>query len=705
MHISAVILIVTMLAGCLCAFASPTRRLTGRNPRRRTHPFNVHDLWAMQRISEPQVSPDGQKIVFVVRQTDFQANCGRDDLWLINLDGSGLRQLTTHPSGSRQPRWSPDGKWIYFLSARDSSTQIFRISADGGEAHQVTRLPVDVRCFAIAPDGRHLAVSLEVFPQARSLAETAKRLEQISKRQATGRIYDRLFVRHWDAWKDGRRAHLFSLRLGAALPVENAADLTAGMDADVPSKPFGGPEEFTFTPDSKGLVFAARNVGRQEAWSTQFDLYYVPRDGSAAPRLLTPGNRATITQPVFSPDGQYLAYRAMVRPGYESDRFRIVVRRWPAGKPRVLTEDWDRSAATIVWSPDGRTIYTTADNLGQHSLFAVDVQTGQVRELLHQGRVSDVAAIADRLVFGLRHLCSPVELHTLEIAGSARRSRPDQSVPRQLTRINARRLATIRFGEPEQFTFRGWNGEQVYAYIVKPADFDPRKKYPVALLIHGGPQSSFGNDFHYRWNPQIYAGAGYAALMIDFHGSTGYGQRFTDSINGHWGDRPLEDLKKGLAAALRRYPWTDGRRVAGLGASYGAYLVNWIHGVWPGRFRCLVCHDGNLDERMAYYETEELWFPEWERGGTPWEKPGAYTRHNPIEHVHRWQTPTLVIHGGRDFRVVDTQGLATFTALQRRGIPSQLLYFPDENHWVLKPANSIQWHETVLSWLDRWCRK
>jgi dipeptidyl aminopeptidase/acylaminoacyl peptidase len=288
---------------------------------------------------------------------------------------------------------------------------------------------------------------------------------------------------------------------------------------------------------------------------------------------------------------------------------------------------------------------------------------------------------------------SPRELYSVKLDGSDLRP---------VTSINSEKLAAARMGEPEQFTFKGWNDETVYGYIVRPVDFDPEKSYPVAFLIHGGPQGSFGNDFHYRWNPQAYTGAGYAAVMVDFHGSVGYGQAFTDSIGRDWGGKPLEDLQKGLAAALKKYPWMDGDRVCALGASFGGYMVNWIAGNWPDRFRCLVNHDGNLDERLAYYDTEELWFPEWDHGGTPWDNPEGFEKHNPVNFVKNWKTPMLVIHGAYDYRVVDTQGISTFTALQRRGIPSKFLYFPDENHWVLKPHNSILWHETVIGWLDRW---
>jgi dipeptidyl aminopeptidase/acylaminoacyl peptidase len=306
-----------------------------------------------------------------------------------------------------------------------------------------------------------------------------------------------------------------------------------------------------------------------------------------------------------------------------------------------------------------------------------------------------MAPAGERIVFARDDLTSPVELYTVGAGGED---------ARRVTKINDDRVSAARMGQPEQFAFAGWNGEKVYAYVVKPVDFDSGRNYPVVFLIHGGPQGSFGNDFHYRWNPQAYAGAGYAAVMVDFHGSTGYGQEFTDSIRGDWGGKPLVDLQKGLAAALKRYPWMDGERVCALGASFGGYMVNWIAGSWPDRFRCLVNHDGNLDERMAYYDTEELWFPEWDHEGTPWTNPEGYEKHNPVNYVANWKTPMLVVHGALDYRVVDTQGISTFTTLQRLGIPSKLLYFPDENHWVLQPANSIQWHDTVIEWLDRWTK-
>ena len=654
--------------------------------------FSVQELVRMDRISDPQPSPDATTIAFVRRQTDIEADKGRTDIWLTDIDGENLRPVAEHEASDSSPRWSADGESLYFLSSRAGSSQVWRAGADGGEPQQITDLPLDVSGFLLSPDGASLALALDVFPDCDSLDCTRGRLDEQETDKASGRIYDQIFVRHWDTWKDGRRSHLFHYPIGGG-PV---VDLMPGMQADSPSKPFGGTEEVAFTPDGNGLVFTARDVGSTEPWSTDFDLYFVPVDGSSPPRCLTEANEAWDTQPVFSPDGRTLAYLAMERPGFEADRFRIVLMDWKTGQRKILTEGWDYSAGSIVFSASGDNLYTTASDRGQVSLFSIEIGSGEPRKLIGEGHVRSPAVAGDKIVYGLDTLGSPVDLFLLD---------PGTGESRQLTRVNAERLARVALGEAEQFSFPGWNDETVYGYVVKPANFEPSQSYPVAFLIHGGPQGSFGNDFHYRWNPQTYTGAGYAAVMIDFHGSVGYGQAFTDSIRGDWGGKPLEDLQKGLAAALENNPWMDGDRVCALGASYGGYMINWIAGNWPERFRCLVNHDGTLDQRMMYFSTEELWFPEWEHGGPFWENPEGHERHNPVLFVDQWQTPMLVIHGALDFRLPETQGLAAFTALQRRGIPSRFLYFPDENHWVLRPSNSILWHETVLDWLDRWLRE
>jgi dipeptidyl aminopeptidase/acylaminoacyl peptidase len=663
--------------------------------RAETHPFSVHDMLAMDRISDPRVSPDGKLVAFAVRSTDLAANKGRQAIHLAAVDGSWERRLTSSSGNDTQPRWAPDGAYLYFLSTRSGSSQVWRLPMAGGEAEQVTNLPLDVDALEVAPDGSFLVFSLPVFP-GRTPDETKATLDEKAAAKATGVIYDRLLFRHWDAWSDGTRNHLFVYRLAS----KELVDLMGAMDADCPSKPFGGSEEYDISPDARTLVFAAKAVGREEAWSTNFDLWAVPVDGSAPPRQLT-SNPAWDTQPKFSPDGKTLAYLAMRRAGFEADRFDIVLRDWASGSERRVTlraDDsprGDRSPSELLWSRDGKEIVCSADHLGQHALFALEVATGKARILVAEGTVTSPQRAGERILYGLHSLLGPTELYTVARTGGD---------VRRVTHLNDAKVGAARFGKAEQFTFKGAGGDTVYGYIVYPVDFDPAKRYPVAFLIHGGPQGSFGNDFHYRWNPQAYAGHGYAAVMIDFHGSTGYGQAFTDAISDDWGGKPLEDLKLGLAFALEKYPFLDGERVGALGASYGGYMINWIAGAWPDAFKCLVCHDGNLDERMAYFDTEELWFPEWEHGGTPWDNPEGYRKHNPVELAKNWRTPMLVIHGGKDYRVVETQGMSTFTLLQRKGIPSKFLYFPDENHWVLKPANSILWHETVLAWLDQWLK-
>ncbi len=653
--------------------------------------LTIDDMLAMQRVSDPQVSPDGKQIAFSVRDTDLAANRGRFDLWLVGTDGSGQRRLTSHPENDTDPRWSPDGKFIYFMSARSGSSQVWRIAVAGGEAEQVTKLPLDLNGYTLFPDGRRLIVAIDVYPDAKTLADTVKKDEARDKSKVKAQAYDSLLFRHWDQWEDGKFSHVF---VWDPSKPDDAKDLTAGQATDSPTHPFGGMEEIDISPDGKQVAFVARVAGRQNAWQTNTNVFLVAADGRSKPVDLTSTNPAYDFTPSFSPDGKWLALTQMKRAGYEGDRQRLSVIEVATRKTRVLTESWDRSAGDVQWSADGKTIYTDSDNIGNHSLFAIDAASGTAKLLVDKGTNGSPRVAGDRIVFMRDTLSSPVELYSVKTDGSELR---------QLTHLNDERVKKITWGAYEQFSFKGAKGDTVHGFALKPAGFTGGK-VPVAFLIHGGPQGSFGDHFHYRWNPGVYSAAGFGAVFIDFHGSTGYGQAFTDAINGDWGGAPYEDLMLGLDAALAKFPWLDGNRAVALGASYGGYMINWING-HTDRFKALVCHDGNLDERMAYYDTEELWFPEWEHGGTPWEKPEGYLKHNPIDYVKNWKTPTLVVHGAKDFRVVDTQGMSTFTALQRKGIASRFLHFPDENHWVLKPQNSKLWHDEVLSWIARWTKK
>jgi dipeptidyl aminopeptidase/acylaminoacyl peptidase len=658
-------------------------------------PFTPDDLVRMKRLSDPQVSPDGRYVAYALSETDMDADRRRTDLWLIDLTSKDTtpRRLTQNPANDSTPRWSADSQSIFFLSTRSGASQVWRLQLGGGEATQVTDYPRDVGTLKVAPAGTRIALTMEVLPDC-DPACTKQKMEEEEKSKATGRTYDRIFMRHWDTWSDNTRSHLFVADIGADGKAGKPTDLSKALDANVPSKPFGGDEEYTFNPAGTALVFTARVAGRTEPWSTNFDLFEVPADGSGEPKNLTAANPAWDTQPVFLKNGD-LAYLAMERPGFEADRFKVMIRDARSGSARALTAKWDRSIGRLNVTADGRTLLANTDEIGQHTLYTIDPSSGTPRKLVSVGNVAEYAPAKDSVVYALASLGAPADLHVTRMNGSSRR----------LTSVNEDVLGQRAMSEYEQFSFKGWNDETVYGYVMKPHGFTAGTKYPVAFIVHGGPQTSFGNAWSYRWNPQAWAGRGYAVVFIDFHGSVGYGQAFTDSISQDWGGKPLEDLQKGFAAALAKYDWLDGNNACAAGASYGGFMINWIAGNWPDRFKCLVNHDGIFDQRTMYYATEELWFTEWENGGPYYDKPQNHEKFNPSAHVTKWKTPMLVIHGEQDFRVPLEQGIATFTALQRRGIPSRFLVFPNENHWVLKPANSVLWHKTVFDWLDAHLKK
>ena len=661
----------------------------------KSHVFTAKDMASLDRLSDPRVSPDGRTVLYSVRTMDYPANKASMSLWIADLKTkTAPRRLKISDGGASSGRWSADGKSIYFSSGRAGGTeQVFRTDLAGEAAVQVTSAPFDVQAFKVAPDGKTIVVGMAVFPDCPDLTCTEARLAAKAATKATGVVYDRLFVRHWDTWNDGTKNHLFAYALDdKGVATGQPIDLMKGFDGDTPTKPYGDDADFTISPDSKSLTFSAKVAGRDESWTTNYDMWGVPLDGSAKPMNYTADNKAWDTPAIHSPDGKLVAYRAMKRPGFEADRFAIMIHDEATQKTRELAPTWDRSADAIAWSRDGKTLYATATDVGQGKLFAIDVKTGKVTPLTGEGHVTAFDVGPTGIVYASDSLKSPSELFFLPAKGPAVK----------VASVSSEALKDVAWGQPEQFSFKGWNDETVHGFVVKPANFDPAKKYPVAFLIHGGPQGSFGNSWSYRWNPQVYANAGYAVVMIDFHGSTGYGQAFTDAISQHWGDRPLEDLQKGWAFATGKYAFLDADRACALGASYGGYMINWIAGVWNAPWKCLVDHDGVFDTRSMGYSTEELWFTEWENGGSPWEPNTTYETFNPALHVAKWTKPQLVIQGQLDYRIPVEQGLATFTALQRRGVPSKLLYFPNENHWVLKAQNSVQWHKEVLDWPDQW---
>lgn len=669
------------------AFALAGSLATGMAPARN---FTAKDLVMLDRLSDPQLSPDGRSIAYDLRTTDFSGNRGKHSLWITSAaPGSQPRMISAE---GNTPRWSPDGRSLYFSSSRSGSAQVWRVNARGGSATQITHLPLDVQAFRVAPNGKRIVVSLAVFPECPTIACTVNRQAEAAKSKASGMLFNRVFIRHWDTWSDGTRQHLFSLGLNANGTTGAARSLMGSYDGDTPTKPFGGDEDFVISPDSASVIFVARLAGKSEPWSTNFDLYQVPIDGGSA-KNLTADNKAEDINPAFSPDGKQLAYLAMKRPTFESDRYGVMIRDMRSGATREVDPNWDRSANSPTWSRDGRTIFVTADDLQTHKLFAIDAVSGNVKALTQAGDVTAFQVGRNLIAYSKNSLTSPDELFVAKAPTYA---------GVQISHVDAKQLSGITLSPSETYTFTGWNGDKVYGRVTKPYGYVAGKKYPVAFLVHGGPQGSWTDGWSYRWNPQFYAGLGYAVVTVDFHGSTGYGQAFTDAISQHWGDRPLEDLQKGWDSALTQFAFLDGNRACALGASYGGYMVYWMAGNWNSPWKCLVDHDGVFDNRFMGYATEELWFSEWENGGTPWENPAGYEQFNPVNHVADWKVPMLVVHSEQDFRIPYSQGIAAFTALQRKGIPSQLLVFPNENHWVLKPQNSLQWHDTVAAWLKRW---
>jgi dipeptidyl aminopeptidase/acylaminoacyl peptidase len=692
---------VLLLAGILSstgtAFAAPAA------PTELAAPFTVRDMVRLERASDVAVSPDGKHAVFTQRSTDLEANKGRTGIWLIDTQKRGAvpLRLTDGANNAGSAEWSHDGKYIYFLSNRSGSNQVWRVTANVtgprndqpvADSTQVTHLPLDVGSFHVSPTGDRILVSMEVFLDCPEIDCSKQRLDAAPHSAASGVLHHDLFIRHWDTWSDGTKSQVFAMKLNDSGTAQGTpVNLTGGI-GDVPGKPFGGREDYSFSPDGSRMAFSARASGG-EAWSTNFDVYEVAVEGGASPQNLTADNKAWDAQPVYSPDGTQLAYLAMDRPGFEADRFHLVLLNVKTGAKRSLTNDWNRSIAAFAWSRDGKSLFATADHLGSRPLWSIDAGSGHASAITGSGEVEGFSVGPTKVFYTFSTLSAPADLYSVGFSGGK---------AAQLTRVNQTLLSQRKFSEFQQFSFPGWNNETVYGFVVKPVDFKAGSKYPVAFLIHGGPQGSFGNAWSYRWNAEAFAGAGYGVVMIDFHGSTGYGQAFTDSISGDWGGKPLEDLKLGLDAALKGNSWLDGDHMCALGASYGGFMINWIAGNWPDRFKCLVSHDGIFDNRSMYYSTEELWFPEHEFSGTEYQNPAAYAKFNPVDYVNKWKSPTLVVHGGQDFRVPDAQGISVFTALQRQGIPSELLYFPNENHWVLKPADSIQWYDTVLAWLARW---
>jgi dipeptidyl aminopeptidase/acylaminoacyl peptidase len=651
-------------------------------------PIAFDDLISMNRVSDPKISPDGKWVAYTVATPDKAENRTDRNLWLAAAAGGQTRQLT-RSGRDGSARWSPGGSEIAFISDRDGSPQVYIIPFGGGEAARLTDISTGVEWLAWSPDGKMIAFTSRVYPDCADDACNVRRDSESQKSKVKARLYDNLLYRHWTEWWDYKRSHLFVIPAGGGL----IRDLTPKWEFDVPPVQRGGSEAIAWSPDSKELCFTSV-AEKMEATSTNSDLFTVPAAGGQIRRITT--NPAFDTDPSYSPDGTLIAYRAQLHAGNEADRYRIFVFDRSRGTHGNLTEDFDRSVDSMAWSPDGKQIYFNAEDRAQMPVFVMAAGPGSKPIALtgqtYNGEF-DLSPDGKLLVFSRQSNAMPVELVAAANDGKGEK---------QITNQNTAKLEQLDLPRAEHFWFDSADGAKVHGMLLRPPAFDPGRKYPLLMVAHGGPETQFGDAWSYRWNTQLFASPGYVVLMINRRGSTGFGQRFTDEVRDDWGGRAFGDLMKGLDFAVANYPFIDGSRVAASGGSYGGFMTMWMESQSKGRFKAIISHAGVYNQESMYGSTEELWFPEWEFRGVPWTNRAVYEKWSPKTYASdfgKYKTPTLVIAGELDFRVPYTQSLEFFTALQRQGVPSKLLIFPDEGHWINKPQNSELWYKTFWEWL------
>ncbi|HUE83121.1 MAG TPA: S9 family peptidase [Pyrinomonadaceae bacterium] len=657
-----------------------------------TRPFTINDLLKVRRVSDPQLSPKGDLVAFTITDIDVEANRGRTQIYVVPISGGEPRQLTKDQSSSSSPRWSPDGQKLAFISARDGAPQIWTMKTSGGDLKKVTTISTGAGNPVWSPDGKLLAFVSDVYPECKDDECNRKREEERSQSQVKAKIADHLLYRHWNAWKEGKRTHVFVVSAAGGA----VRDLTPG-DFDSPPFSLGGPTDYAFSPDSTELAFVSKR-DKVPATSTNADVFIVSVTGGE-PRNITAGNQAWDGSPLYSPDGRYLAYRAQTRPRFEADRFRLMLYDRKTGKAQSISESFDGWVDGFIFSPDSRNIYFASAEGGRHPVYSMPITGGTAKKIIPEGTNDDVKITPDgrTIIFSRNSLTGPVEIFRANVDGSG---------VTPITRINDALLAPFKLRPAEEISWTGATNSKITGWIVKPTNFDANKKWPLLVLIHGGPQSAWLDAWSYRWNPQIFANAGYVVFMPNPRGSVGFGQQFLDEISGDWAGKVFVDIKNGVAHVLT-LGYVDKENIGAAGASYGGYMINWIQGHNDDprfQFKTLVSHAGVYNLTSMYGGTEELWFPEWEFKGTPWANPELYERWSPHRFVSNFKTPMLVIHGELDYRVPITEGIQLFTSVQRRGVESRLLYFPDEGHWILKPQNSQLWYETVVEWLDRFLK-
>jgi dipeptidyl aminopeptidase/acylaminoacyl peptidase len=726
-------------------------------------PFTFEDMMELKRVGEPVPSPDGKWVLFAAVDVDLAANKKTSHIWIVPLNSGGTsaspvqaeRILIPDQDGDR-PRWAPDGKRFAFISTKEGGSQVWVAQFDSTagavtRAWKLTSMPTEAGGELWSPDGKNILFTSDVYPEcdgapAGEAACNAEKLKETEQSNVKALVFDRLLYRHWNAYKEGKRSHIFVTEAPPEVPPTAVARITTRRyinltpgDFDAPVFSLGGQDDYAFSPDGQEICYTS-NHDKVEATSTNNDLWIVPVSVGAGDspaqvlartRNITADNPASDSTPLYSPDGKYIAYRAQQRPGYESDRFRLMLYDRKTGKRIDLTsaETFDRWVGGFTWAADSTRLYFVAEDKGESPIYSVsfrrEVTGGGPGDdvtihlttidinTMARGFNDDLAVVPDgkTLFFTQMSIGSPTEIDSLTLTVKTPCNNRHKGEPQPgdctlpvaglLTHLNSAVLSQVEMSRLESFWFEGAHGDKVQGFLVKPPNFDASKKYPVKFLIHGGPEGAWGDDWSYRWNPELFAANGYVVIMINFHGSTGYGQKFIDAINGDWGGAPFEDLMKGLDYAEAHYGFIDKDRECALGASYGGYMANWLLG-HTDRFKCIVSHDGMFNAESAWGTTEELWFNNWEFKGTPYTNPEMYEKWSPRNSAKKFKTPTLVIHGQLDYRLDVSEGLQLFTTLQTMGVPSKMLYFPDEGHWVLKPQNSQLWYKTVNDWVDQW---
>ena len=663
------------------AFQLPSKAVEKR-------PFTFEEMIKIQRVSDPQLSPDGRWVAFTVTMADLEMNTLKSDLWLVPASGGEPRQLTRGSKNNERPRWSPDSKRIAFVSNRSGIPQIWILSLDSGETSPVNTGGMEASGVLWSPDGKNLAFVSNVYSDCADIRCNSEREKQRVENPIQARTLDRLLYRHWNYWKDGKRSHLLVVPVEGGIP----RDLSPG-DYDVPPFSLGGPDDYAFSPDGKDMCFA-RNIDKDEALNTNKDLFVAPVDHTREARKITT-NAGADQSPLYSPDGQFIAFRSQQRSGYEADCWRLMIYDRKSGNVLSLTHDSDLSVESFIWSPDSKSLYVIAGDQALYPVYQFDIRTRLNRKLIDFHFNDDLQVSPDgKWLFFLRQsFTMPFEIYS---------SRSDGSQLTALTHLNQSLLSRLALQEPQSIWFDGAEGTKIQAWIVNPPGFDSKRKYPLLLLIHGGPQQVWSDSFHFRWNANIFANQGYVVLMPNPRGSPTFGQRFTDEIRDDWGGKAFQDLMKAVDHVLT-LGYVDPDRMAAGGASYGGYMVNWIAG-HTDRFKCLVSHASTFNLTSMYGVTEELWFQEWEFKGTPWTNRQSYEQWSPDQFAQNFKTPMLVIHGELDFRVPVSEGFQLFTALLRQKVPSKMLYFPDEGHWITKPKNSQLWYQTFIAWLDSYLK-